>query len=1110
MKIFHSFQHLRSGGVGAKTVRLTSAQKRMIMRLNFTIITIAFFCLQAIAGRSTAQNVTVNAKGASLKTVLQDIAKQSRYQLFYDSKTLDKAKPVNIQLKNIPLKEALQQIFDKQPLKFEIIDNTIAITEKNTASSPTEMQQNITGKVTNERGDPLLGVTVTVKGTNRQTATDSKGYFSISANSSQVLVFSFLGYGIQERKIDQAINIDVTLLEISGQLDQVQVIAYGTTTRRLNTGSVGTISAKDIANQPVSNPLAAMIGRVPGLVVTQQSGVPGSSFSIQIRGRNSIAQGSQPLILIDGIPFAAGNENMQLINSAINNFNQGSGVSPFNTINPADIQSIEILKDADATAIYGSRGANGVVLITTRKGKAGKTAITANFSQGITQVPKLLTLLNTEQYIAMRKEAFANAGTTPTASNAPDLLVFDQNRYTDYQEEFLGGSGQTTNANLSLSGGSETTQLLLSGTYYRETAVFPGSLPSQRGTMLSNISHKSADGRLLINFSGTYTSVENKAPTADLTFYTYQSPNYPDFFDANGKLQWAYNGVILDNPYSFWKEHYRIRTNNIAGSLNASYNVWKGLSAKILAGYNYQFTNEQKLSPAEAKSPSATVQGHSATFGKNQLNNWNIEPQLEYITSLWKGKLTAFLGTTFLSRTTSTLTVDGTGYSSEALMESFAAATSILATSYSSLYRYQAVFGRLNYNIADKYIVNFTGRRDGSSRFGPGKQFANFGAIGAAWIFSSEKSMKRLPILSYGKLRTSYGVTGNDQIGDYQFVETWRPATNTYVGASGLVPNNLFNADYAWERNRKFEAALDLGFLKDRILLSAGYFQNKSGNQLINYRLPYITGFTSVIANFPAEVENKGWEFSLSANVFKSGNFHWDSNFNITLPKNTLLSFPGIESSSYRSLYVVGNSLNSIYKYTATGVNPQTGLLQFEDTNGSNTITTADYQLNGNTDPKFYGGWQNTISYKGLELQWLFDFKKQTGRNPYYYLYGISLPAGTMRNIPELLDGRWRQTGDITDLPKITAASAGTQANNTANSSFAYSDQSFIRLRNISLSYALSQKLLPKIGAKSARIYIQGQNLLTFNRTKGYDPETQNLLLLPALQAYTLGLQISY
>lgn len=1084
------------------------------MRLNLLLLFVLVSALQVAASTANGQTVTLKATDLPLTKALDEIKKQSGFGLFYDKKDLPKDAKVTINLQKATPKEALEQCMKNQPLQYQIVDQMIIIKAKEKPEqqrSGEESKQNkVSGKVTNERGEPLPGVTVTVKGIGRQTATDNSGNYSINANTDEVLVFSFLGYASVEREIKNNSIINITLLEYEGQLDQVQVIAYGTTTRRLNTGSVGTVSAKDIQNQPVSNPLATLIGRVPGLVVNQQSGVPGSSFSIQIRGRNSIAQGSQPLILIDGIPFAAGNENIQLISSAINNTGQGSGVSPFNAINPADIESIEILKDADATAIYGSRGANGVILITTKKGQAGKTQISANFNQGITRVGKLLPLLNTEEYIAMRKEAFANAGATPTTTTAPDLLVFDQNRYNDYQKEFLGGNGNTTNANLSLSGGSQATQFLLSGTYNRETSVTPGNLPNQRGSMLANINHKSADNRFTVNFSANYTSIENRAPSSDLTFHTFLSPNTPAFFDENGKLQWVYNGTTIQNPYSYLKEKYNIRTNNLSGSLNASYKIWNGLSAKVLMGYNQQFTNEKALSPAEAKSPISTSPGHSAEFAKNQYNTWNIEPQLEYASQIWKGKLNVLLGTTLLSRSNSNLYVSGNGYSSEALMESFDAAGTVDATSTTSLYRYNALFARINYNIKDKYLLNFTGRRDGSSRFGPGKQFTNFGAIGAAWIFTSEKWMQNFSLLSFGKLRASYGVTGNDQIGDYRFVETWSAPGNAYEGVTGLTPNNLYNADFAWERNQKLETALDLGFIDDRILFSAGFFQNRSDNQLINYRVPVITGFTSILMNFPAIVENKGWEFSLSASILKKKKMRWESSFNLTIPKNTLISFPGIETSSYRNQYVVGHSLNSIYKYTATGVNSQTGLLQFLDVNGSNSITTADYQINGTTDPKFYGGWQNTVSFEGLELQFFVDFKNQIGRNPYYYFYGNAVPAGTMRNIPTLLADRWKQPNDVTDLPKITSANAGTQANNTLNSSFAYSDQSFIRIRNVSLSYALTNKVLPKIGAKTARVYVQGQNLLTFNDTKGYDPETQNPTILPALQAYTIGLQIIY
>jgi len=1090
------------------------ASKQMLRVMRIFIVLMTVFLIQ-VSAATKAQQITIKGNNLSLREVIKQIRKQTGYTVLAKSNIVNGVQNLKLDLKEVGLEDALRQILKPRHLDFSISEKAIFIKEVEKSFIDKVMERfqeiDVKGKVLDENGQPLSGATIKVKGGKQVTVSNAEGDFTFrNLTDDAVLLVAYIGYESREVKASEILSI--TLVKSTSKLDEVQVIAYGTTTKRLNTGSVGTITAKDIERQPVSNPLATLIGRVPGLVVTQQSGVPGSSFTVQIRGRNSIAQGSQPLILIDGIPFAAGNENIQLIGSAISNANQQSGVSPFAAINPADIESMEILKDADATAIYGSRGANGVILITTKKGKAGKTQVTANFNQGITQAGKLLPLLNTEQYIAMRNEAFANAGTTPTALNAPDLKIYDQTRYTDYQKEFLGGTGHTTNANLSLSGGSETTQFLLSGTYYRETNIFPGNLPNQRGSMLANINHKSIDNRFSVNFSGNFTSVENSAATADLAFYTYLSPNTPTFFNEDGKLQWAYNGVSIENPYAYLKEKYQIRTNNLSSSLNANYRLWDGLTAKILMGYNQQFTNEQKLSPADAKNPNTTtIQGHSAIFGKNQFSSWNIEPQLEYKSKLWIGSLTALVGTTFLSRTNNSLTVEASGYSSEALLESLDAATTIDASSMNSKYRYQALFGRLNYNIADKYLMNLTGRRDGSSRFGPGKQFANFGAFGAAWIFSSEKWFeKNLSVVSFGKLRGSYGVTGNDQIGDYQFVETWKSPSYTYFGDASLIPNNLFNADYAWERNKKLEGAIDLGFLKDRILFSAGYYQNRSSNQLINYRLPYLTGFSNVIANFPATVENKGWELSITATPVQKKQFSWNSSFNITIPKNTLLSFPGIESSSYQSLYVVGHSLNTIYNYKSLGVNSATGQLDFYDANGNNAVDIGDYQINGTTDPKFYGGWQNTLSYKGLELQWFFDFKKQMGKNINYYLYGGFLPAGSMKNQPELLADRWKNPGDVSELPKMMPSGIGVVASNTANSSFSYSNQSFIRLRNVSLSYNFNLKALAKIGARSARMYVQGQNLLTFNRTKGYDPETQSPTSTPILQAYAVGLQISY
>ncbi|MEI7486014.1 MAG: SusC/RagA family TonB-linked outer membrane protein [Chryseobacterium sp.] len=675
-----------------------------VMRLHLIIFLMFLTVLVATAAGVKAQNVTLEAKATPLYQIFKQVEKQTGYRFWYSGKMLGKNTPITASITNLPLKAALDKIFTDIPFTYEIVEETIVVKEKSATPEKNKEKQNkqtISGIVIDENGEPLVGASVTIKGTGQTTMTNSEGkYTFLHVADDAVLIVTYVGYTPQQVNLKNAPKI--ALQRSDSKLDDVQVIAYGTTTKRLNTGSVVSVSAKDIERQPVSNPLATLIGRVPGLIVTQQSGVPGSSFNIQIRGRNSIAQGSQPLNLIDGIPFAAGNENIGLISSAITVGNQNSGVSPFNSISPSDIESIEVLKDADATAIYGSRGANGVILVTTKKGKAGKTQITANVNKGFTKVGTKLDLLNTEQYLEMRREAFKNAGTAPTNTTAPDLLVWDTNRYTDYQKEFLGGTGKTTNANLSLSGGNATTQFLLSGTYYNETSIFPGKLPNKRGSALVNISHRSADERLNINFSGNFTSSINQAPSSDLSRYAYLPPNTPAFFDDNGNLKWTEGGISYDNPYAFMKEEYSMRTSNLSSSINISYKIVNGLSAKALLGYNQQFTNEQLLSPAEAKRPTALISGPTAIFGRNQYGSWNVEPQIEYVAKIWKGKLTALIGTTFHVKDNNTLSVSGSGYSSNALLEAFDAATIIDASSIKSKYKYNAIFGRINYNIGDK------------------------------------------------------------------------------------------------------------------------------------------------------------------------------------------------------------------------------------------------------------------------------------------------------------------------------------------------------------------------------------------------------------------------
>lgn len=1103
---------------GSTSLLATSLRDRQTNALKktpiiFDLAVLIFFTFFLAATGVKAQNISIDAKAVLMYRVFKQIEKQTDYLFWYKGKMHDKNVPITVSFSNMPVKAALDKLFEQLPYTYEIVGKTIVVKVKpasknNSKYKEKQRGQTVTGTVTDENGRPLTGATVTVKGTNQTTATGSDGkYILHNVADKAILTVTYIGYLAQEISIENAEKIFLSKSE--SKLDEVQIIAYGSTTKRLNTGSVGSISGSDIARQPVSNPLAALSGRIPGFVVTQSTGVPGSSFNIQIRGRNSIAQGSEPLILIDGIPFSAGNEGISSIPSALTAAGTAS-LSPFNSINPSDIESIEILKDADATAIYGSRGANGVVLITTRKGKEGKIQVTANINQGFTEVGKTMKMMTTPQYLEMRREAFVNSNITPTISNAPDLMSWDQNRYTDYRKELIGGNGKLTNAQLSILGGSSEIQYLIAGAFYRETSVFPTALPNTRGSVNMSLNHSTHDKRFSIAISGSFTAGENRTSGEDLTRYSFLSPNTPDFFTTEGQLKWVENGAQYENPYRYLFQTYIAKTNNLVSSLNTSYKILDGLNIKLSMGYNQLGGKEKKLFPISSLAPNQ-IQINTSNFGNSEYNSWNIEPQLEYGRQIWKGKLNILVGGTFHQKKSSGYNVSASGFSTESLMESLQAASKITSISNSfSQYKYQAVFARANYNIENRYLLNLTARRDGSSRFGPGKQYASFGAVGVGWIFSEEKWLADQPsFLSFGKIRASYGITGNDQIGDYQFLDSWQAGVQTYEGGSTLIPSALANADYSWEVNKKLEAAIDLGFFKDRVLLSANYYRNRSSNQLVAYKLPYATGFPSIIRNFPALIQNEGWELSATADIFRSNTFKWILSVNATLPRNKLLEFPGIESSTYAAIYKVGQSLNSIYAYQYAGINPATGQYMMTDVNGDGSLSYKDYVVSGSLDPKMYGGVNNTFNYKGIEMSIFFDYKQQKGRNFLYSIYTNSFTPGLLWNQPAVMVDRW-QSGDLHAEYEKYVATIGTTADHLYLSNRVYGDASYIRLRNISLSYTLPVKISSLFHVANARIYAQGQNLMTWNRQKGFDPETQNLYALPPLKVYTLGMQLTF
>jgi len=768
---------------------------------------------------------------------------------------------------------------------------------------------------------------------------------------------------------------------------------------------------------------------------------------------------------------------------------------------------MDILKDADATAIYGSRGANGVILITTKKGKTGKTQFNFNVYTGGSKVVKTLDMLNTSQYLQMRREAFAHDGVTPTTDNAPDLLLWDQTKTTDWQKFMIGHTARVTQANGSVSGGNAQTKFLLSATYRDETTVLAHDAGYKRGAIHLNVDHSSVDERFNINTSVNFTTDKNSSLATDITQFYNLAPNYP-LYDSTGALYW---NSFTQNPQAYFLRSSTSRTTNLIANTVLRYTLLPGLNLKASLGYNQTNLDQIQAYPDKTFNP-ATSTGSMSYFGNSDVHSYTIEPQIDYTRKLGDGKLNLLAGGTWQQSLRQGRYLQASGFSSDALLEDIYSAASVIAQpSTYVFYRYNSFFGRANYNLSDKYILNASFRRDGSTRFGPGHRFGNFGALGAAWIFTKESFFPANSPLSYGKLRGSYGTTGNDQIGDYAYLDSWLSTSFPYDGVSGLSPARIANPNYGWETNRKLEFGLELGFFKDRILLNTNFYRNISGNQLIQYALSPQAGRDYLVANFPATVLNKGWEFELNTRNIQGRDFNWKTSFNLTIAKNKLQKYPGIENSSYSNTYVVGQSLSIVKGYQFTGVDPATGVPNFLDVNKDGAIAeNDDYVVLGKTLPDYYGGLSNSLTYKQWSLDFLFQFVKQQGPTVNYGYQSYSYGIADNKDLSALR--RWQKPGDITDIPAASLTSGNpvydAYQNTYRFSSAVWGDASYIRLKNLSLNYDLSP-YVKKWKLNGVSVYVLAQNLFTITSYKGFDPETQGTYL-PPLKTITGGIKLSF
>jgi TonB-linked SusC/RagA family outer membrane protein len=1078
------------------------------------------------------QKITIVANDIPLEKVMKQIEKQTGMRFMYAEGAFDVNEKVSPNFKQTTLDEVLASLLGSKGMLWQYSDGSILLkqggkkTNDNRAGSNSveeKTREVIFGTVTDNNGIPVPGVTILVKGTQHGTKTAADGSFSLKdVDQGQILLITSIGFETKEIVVNQSDRLLIRLKVAVGALDEAVVIAYGTASARTLTGNVSTIKAADIEKSPVSNPLQALSGRVAGLNINQKSGFTGAGMVTMIQGQNSILKGNDPFYVIDGVPYPSqglSTAGDNLGESGVNTIAKGSTMS---YINPNDIESISVLKDADATAIYGSRAANGAILITTKKGKPGRTKITIDYQQGVGKVTRMLKLMNTKQYMEMRHEAIANDGGTVSDADYDINGFWDTTRNTNFQKEYFGKNAQYMNVNGTISGGSSNMQYLIGGTYHKETNVLPGNFTDQKGAVHFTLNANSNNNKFRVQFSGNYMIDNNRLPLTDLTPYAVVTPpTAPKLYNPDGSLNFAPDAsgaITFYNPLVELNRKFNTKTKNLVSNLLLNYEIAKGLNLRTSLGYTDMRSDELITLPLNSNAPDQIANGvdRIGLYGDYNIASWIVEPQISYNVSVGEGKLEALAGSSIQRSDANGTQLKGTGYNTDNAINDINSADKITANGATQyVYRYAGVFGRLNYILQDKYVVNLSVRRDGSSRFGSANRFHNFAAVGIGWIFSQENFVKdNLRFLSYGKLRFSFGTTGNDQVGDYQYLSLYNPvyAAVPYRGIQGLIATGLSNPYLQWEETKKTNFGLDLGILKDKVILNANYYINRSSNQLLFYALPSVTGFTSILTNYPATVQNTGLELTLNGTIINKNQFRWTAYANATIPRNKLIEFKNIATSSFSYLYVVGQPISITKVFHYAGVDPQTGVYQFMDSKGGITTNpdySADRQTIVNTGPNWYGGIGSNFSYGNVSLDVLFQYMNRKGIN--YFGGGIS-PAGSYgQNEPTFFLDRWRKAGDNAGHALFSAnySQSGNRGTLTYSDAI-YGDASYCRLKNVAVTWQLPERWMKHAHIANAKVYAQGQNLLTFTNYKGMDPETLSSTTLPPLRTFVFGLQLTF
>ncbi|MCX2432461.1 SusC/RagA family TonB-linked outer membrane protein [Pedobacter sp. GR22-10] len=919
------------------------------------------------------------------------------------------------------------------------------------------MAQNITvtGQVKDQKGLPLPGVSVKVKGSNQGASTSDNGTFTISTPQNAILEFSFIGFKAIEESVNNRTSINVTLSDNNQQLNEVVVIGYGTTTKKDLTTSVVSVSSKDLENQPITNPLQAIQGRAAGVQVSSQSGKPGAGISISIRGNTSITASNSPLYVIDGVT---------------------SRDASF--LNANDIESMTILKDASAAAIYGSSGANGVVLITTKKGSAGKLKVAFNAFTGFSNFWQKQDVLNSEQYIGLMKEL--------------GYTTFGGNQNTDWQKETFG-TGIQNQYQASISGGIKGGQYYFSTGYQQDKGVVA---PAKLDRLTANFngsqnitSWLKLTGNAVLTSSNSIDVGDNSSVSrGGVILGALTTPPTIGIFEPNGQYTTIPNAGGWDNPLALaFGSKNKTRNFRFIGAFGAQVNFTKDLFFKSTISTNanrnfYKYSTDNFL----------TTYGRQerGVYRDNTTNDhvWLNENILNYTKNVGKNAFTATGGYTIQS--------SDYQYKNNELTRFYdvsgnpTAPSVALTVPQRAQWSKQSYLARVTYAYDSKYLFSSNFRADGSSRFAKENRFGYFPSFSAGWRISGENFMKESRTINDLKLRGSWGKVGNDEgIGDYAYLKLYN------VNAQGEYNlQNPANDNLSWEKTTQTNIGLDLTLFNSRITFTADAYLKKTNDLLINVQLPPSSGFGSQAYNVGA-MENKGLEFVLSTKNFDREQFKWTTDLNFSINRNKVtdlgattqsLNFAGIYERDDAVRVVADRPLGSFYGYVFTGVNPANGAAQYADTNGNGLTGSADpgdRTFIGSAQPKFIYGITNNLTYGN----WGFNFFFQG-------VQGSELFNASRIDIEGMFDSknqstavlnRWTTPGQITNIPKALRSSS----ENSLTSSRFVEDASYLRLKTATLSYSFSSSVLEKLKMSKLTVFATGYNLLTFTKYSGLDPE---------------------